>query len=252
MNNNENDWKKIDEWNEKRKQDEKEKFGVNFAEIDSKRRHKGVNKIVKGMKIAGKTIKFGGIITIIIVIAIVVLILGLIISNINARTNVKAEKTIEEMYNTKIDLVSKEVDDKENGKYFFKVSNNSEIQFIAIKKYGNLSEDYLDNCHKYYFEKWQSKEKEIFIVNQNKIGDVLDYDTYIIINTYEELEDAMKNINNFVDFCGENFSTAWRIYIKKGNYMIYPYQSRGMTKEEATEKAEELYKNISFTNDIRK
>lgn len=242
MSNSDNDWKEIDEWNEKRKQEEKEKFGVNFAEM--KNNHTKVDKMVKGMKIAGKTMKIGWIITIIIIIAIVILIFDLIISNINARTNVKAEKTIEDMYNTKIELISKDIDEKENGKYFFKVVDKDEIQFIAIRKYGNLSEDYLDNCHKYYFEKWQDKGKEKFIVNESKLGDVLVYDTYIIINTYQELEDAMKNINSFVDFCGENFSPAWKIYLKKGDYTIYPYQNSGMTKEEAIKKAEELYENI--------
>ena len=142
---NKEDWEELEKWEESRKQEQKEKFRLDFSEIQKNKEHKGVNTVVKGMKIAGKTIKIGGIITAIIVIAIVILIFDLIISNINSKTNVNPEKTIESMYNTKIDLVNKDIDEKENGRYTFKMSDNNEIQFTAIKKFGNLSEDYSDN-----------------------------------------------------------------------------------------------------------
>ena len=239
--NNKEDWEELEKWQERRKEEQMEKFRVDFSEIAKKREYKGVNTIVKGMKIAGKTIKIGEIITIIIVIASVLLIFDLIISNINAKTNVKPEKTIENMYNTKIDLIYKDIDEKENGKYVFQVSDNNEIQFTAIRKFGSLSEDYSDNCHKYYFERWESKEKENFIIIENKTEDILDYDTYIEIDSYEELEKAMDIINNFVNYCGNNFSANWRIYLKKGNYIIYPYQQSGISKEDAINNAKELY-----------
>ena len=169
------------------------------------------------------------------------MIFDLIISNINAKTNIKPKKTIENMYNTEVDLIYQDIDEKENGKYVFKVSNNNEIKFTAIRKFGSLSEDYSDNCHKYYFERWESKEKENFIITENKTEDILDYDTYIEIDSYEELEKAMDIINNFVNYCGNNFSANWRIYLKKGNYIIYPYQQSGISKEEAVNNAKELY-----------
>ena len=90
--NNKEDWEELEKWQERRKEEQMEKFRVDFSEIAKKREYKGVNTIVKGMKIAGKTIKIGGIITIIIVIAIVLLIFDLIISNINAKTNIKPKK----------------------------------------------------------------------------------------------------------------------------------------------------------------
>ncbi len=238
---NKEDWEELEKWEESRKQEQKEKFRLDFSEIQKNKEHKGVNTVVKGMKIAGKTIKIGGIITAIIVIAIVILIFDLIISNINSKTNVNPEKTIESMYNTKIDLVNKDIDEKENGRYTFKMSDNNEIQFTAIKKFGNLSEDYSDNCHKYYFEKWESKEKEKFTINETINSNILDYDTYIRINSYEELENAMNIINNFVNYCGNNFNANWRIYLKKGDYTIYPYNQNGMSNEEATNNAKELW-----------
>ena len=228
---NKEDWEELEKWEESRKQEQKEKFRLDFSEIQKDKEHKGVNTVVKGMKIAGKTIKIGGIITAIIVIAIVILIFDLIISNINSKTNVNPEKTIESMYNTKIDLVNKDIDEKE-------------IQFTAIRRFGNLSEDYMDNCHKYYFDKWENESKSNFVVNENRTGDILEYDTYIKINTYEDLDKAMKNINDFVSYCGKNFSASWRIYLKKGDYIIYPYQQEGITKEEASKNAKEIFKNI--------
>ena len=222
--NNKEDWEELEKWQERRKEEQMEKFRVDFSEIAKKREYKGVNTIVKGMKIAGKTIKIGEI-----------------ISNINAKTNIKPKKTIENMYNTEVDLIYQDIDEKENGKYVFKVSNNNEIKFTAIRKFGSLSEDYSDNCHKYYFERWESKEKENFIITENKTEDILDYDTYIEIDSYEELEKAMDIINNFVNYCGNNFSANWRIYLKKGNYIIYPYQQSGISKEDAINNAKELY-----------
>lgn len=241
---NKEDWEELEKWEESRKQEQKEKFRLDFSEIQKNKEHKGVNTVVKGMKIAGKTIKIGGIITAIIIIAIVILIFDLIISNINSKTNVNPEKTIESMYNTKIDLVNKDIDEKENGRYTFKMSDNNEIQFTAIRRFGNLSEDYMDNCHKYYFDKWENESKSNFVVNENRTGDILEYDTYIKINTYEDLDKAMKNINDFVSYCGKNFSASWRIYLKKGDYIIYPYQQDGITKEEASKNAKEIFKNI--------
>ena len=124
------------------------------------------------------------------------------------------------------------------------MSDNNEIQFTAIRRFGNLSEDYMDNCHKYYFDKWENESKSNFVVNENRTGDILEYDTYIKINTYEDLDKAMKNINDFVSYCGKNFSASWRIYLKKGDYIIYPYQQEGITKEEASKNAKEIFKNI--------
>ena len=65
------DWEELEKWQERRKEEQKEKFRVDFSEIGEKREYKGVNTIVKGMKIAGKTIKIGEIITIIIVLSLI-------------------------------------------------------------------------------------------------------------------------------------------------------------------------------------
>lgn len=241
---NKEDWEELERWQENAKQKQKERFKLDFSEIDKNKEHKRINTIVNVLKITGKTIKAGEIAIVIIVIAIVLFIFNLIISNLNSKINVDPEKTIESMYHTKVDLVSKDVDDKENGKYIFKVSDNDEIQFTAIRKYGSLSEDYTDNCHKYYFNKWENEAKSIFVVNENKIGDILEYDTYIEINTAEDLDKSMSIINDFVNYCGSNFSASWRVYLKKGDYTIYPYQQDGITQQEARENAEKIFRNI--------
>lgn len=238
---NKSDWEKLEKWNANRIQLEKQKRGFYAEDSSIKEQNKKVDNFIKVLKITGKISKTFIIISFIIITLAIIIVFDLIFSNMNARTNVKPKKTIENMYNVKIELVSKDVDEKENGKYVFQVSDNNEIQFTAIRKFGNLSEDYSDNCHKYYFEKWESKEKKKFTINETINSNILDYDTYIRINSYEELENAMDIINNFVNYCGNNFNANWRIYLKKGDYTIYPYNQNGMSNEEATNNAKELW-----------
>ncbi len=42
----------------------------------------------------------------------------------------------------------------------------------------------------------------------------------------------MNNINSFVEYCGEDFSSSWNLYLKKGKNIIHPYEKNETTKEE--------------------
>lgn len=238
---NKNDWEELEKWNANRIQTEKEKFGIDYEKLNANVKTKNVDRFVKGLKITGNISKVFAFILFAIVTFIIIIVLDLIFSNMKSKTNVDVVKTIENMYQTKVNIISKNIDEKENGTYKLEVKQNNEIQFNAIRKYGSLTEDYSDNCHKYYFNKWDNTKKRNFIINENITGEILDFDTYIEIHNYNELEEGMKLINEFVDFCGEEFSPNWRIYLKKGDYSIYPYQQSGMSKEDATNKAKELY-----------
>ena len=80
-----------------------------------------------------------------------------------------------------------------------------------------------------------------FELEENITNGILDYDTHLIINNYEDIEKNVNIINEFVDFCGAKFYPSWQIYLKKENSKIYPYDYSGMSKEDAMNNAKELY-----------
>ena len=242
--NNKKDWEELEKWNESRIEMQKEKYGIKYSNFNTNEERKKVDKVVKYLNVTGKTLKIFAIIIFIIAIFLVLLNVYVNFSNFKERTNVSVIETIENMYNVKIKVISKNVDEKENGTYKFELEENNEIKFTAIKNFGNLTEDFLDNYHKYLFNKWSSPNKKYFIVEENTIDEILDYDTHLIINNYDEIEKNVNIINEFVDFCGVKFYPSWQIYLKKENSRIYPYDHSGMSQEDALQNAKELYKKI--------
>lgn len=238
---NKKDWEELEKWDEQRKLEQKEKFKIDFSELNQKREYKGVKALVKAMSITGKTLKIFAIIIFTIAIFFILLNLYVNFTNIKERTNVSVVETLENMYNIEVKIISQNIDEKENGTYKLQLKENDEIKFTAIKNFGSLTEDFLDNYHKYYFDKWESPNKEYFIVEENINNEILDYDTHLLINNYGDIEKNVNIINEFVDFCGTKFYPSWQIYLKKGNSRIYPYDHSGMSKEDAMNNAKELF-----------
>lgn len=244
---NKEDWEELERWNESRLETQKEKFGIEYNKynnLNTKKQREKIDKVVKGLNITGKTLKIFAILIFTIAIFLVLLTVYINLSNLKERTDVSIVETIENMYNVKIKLTSQDIDEKENGVYKFELVENNEIKFTAIKNFGNLTEDFLNRSHKYYFDKWDSPNKEYFIVEENITDGILNYDTHLIINNYEDIEKNVNIINEFVDFCGTKFYPSWQIYLKKENSRIYPYDHSGMSQEDALQNAKELYKKF--------
>ena len=241
---NKEDWEELERWNESRIESQKEKFGIEYDKynnLNTKEQRKKIDKVVKGLNITGKALKIFAILIFTIAIFLVLLIVYINVSNLKERTDVSVVKVIENMYNIKIKLISQDIDGKGNEVYKFELEENNEIKFTAIKNFGNLTEDFLDQSQKYYFDKWNSPNKEYFIVEENITDGILDYDTYLIINNYEDIEKNVNMINEFVDFCRTKFYPSWQIYLKKEKSRIYPYNHSGMSKEDAMNNAKDLY-----------
>ena len=244
---NKEDWEELERWNESRIESQKEKFGIEYDKynnLNTKEQRKKIDKVVKGLNIIGKALKILAILIFTIAIFLVLLTVYINVSNLKERTDVPVVETIENKYNVKIKIISQDIDEKENGIYKFELEENNEVQFTAIKNFGSLTEDFLDNYHKYYFDKWNSPNRGYFIVEENIKDGILDYDTHLIINNYEDIEKNVNIINEFVDFCGTKFYPSWEIYLKKENSRIYPYDNSGMSKEDAMINAKELYNEI--------
>ena len=135
------------------------------------------------------------------------------------------KETLELGYNVKLELISKETDEKGNGKYIFVTEENRNIPFTAINSNKHFTDDLYDSYHKYYFEKWNSPNKKYFTVNSKIENKLLEYETYIEINAYDDIESAMKIMYEFVEYVGNDFCISWNIYVKKGALRIYPDKS---------------------------
>lgn len=125
------------------------------------------------------------------------------------------------------------MDKEKDGIYRLQVKNNREIQFTAIKAGNSLKEDFLDRTHQYYFNKWNSTSKEKFKIKESINNEILEYDTYIEINNYEEIKEAVNIIFEFKEFCNEKYLSLWHIYLIQENKRIYPLQSNEITREQA-------------------
>ncbi len=236
------DWKELEIWNESRIETEKEKYGYNQNDEEKEQQRKSVDKIVQGMKITGKTLKFFFFVIVTIVIGVVALLLYINMSNMNFRKNIDVIKTMETMYQIEIETISKNVDEDENETYYLQLKNNPEIHFNATKGKSGMKEDFLASCHKYYFEHWDSQDKKYFKILEEEKDGFLYYETYIEINDYEDIEPMMKIMNEFMNFSSEIYSScAWKIYLKNNDHSIYPYLSTNTTNEEAINNAKEAY-----------
>ena len=242
---NKEDWEELEKWNENRIQQERKKYKIDYDKINKGKENKKVEHVVKGLKITGNFLKVIVIIVIIIGIYSVSIISYVNFKNMRRKIDFSVIETIEKMYNVKTKIVSQDIiDEKGNGVYKLELEDNSEIKFTAIQETGKGKEDFLDNSHKYYFDKWNSPDKKYFIVNENTENEILDYSTYIEINSYEDLEKSTNIIIEFAEFCGSKFYPSWNIYLEKDNKRIYPYATSGMSKEDVIKKAQELYKEL--------
>ena len=78
-------------------------------------------------------------------------------------------------------------------------------------------------------------------LEENITDGILNYDTHLIVNNYDDVEKAVNIINEFVDFCGTKFYPSWQLYLQKDDRRIYPYDHSGMSKEDAMSNAKDLY-----------
>ena len=235
---NKNDWDELEKWNTQRIINEKEKSKFYYEEFN---RNEKVDTVVKGLKVTGGVFKLITFIVILIIVFISGVFVHMYLSNLRGKVTIDVVPTIQNMYSIKVKVISKNVDKEKDGIYRLQLKNNKEIQFTAIKEGNSLKEDYLDRTHLYYFNKWNSNNKEKFKINENINNEILEYDMYIEINSYEDIEDAVNIMFEFEEFCKEKFFRLWDIYLIKENKRIYPYQNNTITREEAINYSKEIY-----------
>ncbi len=218
---NKSDWEEIEKWASDKKQKDIEKFGLDTDKIDIEKQNKKMRTVAKVSNSAEKVGKFLVILSISLFIFIVTTVLYSNVVNFKESHDVSVE-SIMEQYNRKMKIISKEVDEKENGKYVFELKENKDIHFIAIKRYGHLKEDYVYRLQKYLFDNWESPSKESFYSEEKLDEDgILYYTMYIEINGYDDIDNAMSKVNEFLIYCDDWIRPEFSIRLKENEKSIW-------------------------------
>lgn len=235
--NNDNEWNEIQKWENKRKEQEFDKYGINISEIDLNKTKKKMNKFMILIHSTNFTAIFG----ILFIVFIIISILAVNYENFVFMTiNSKIEKEMNQKYDLNVSIWSKVK--YENEKYYkFKMysNDNEKIEFTAIDKDNKIVDDYINRRHKYFFEKWQGRNKSNFVVSSYENNDLLAYETYI--EDFENLENAIENIIEFASFCNDKYISEWSIYLNKNGKKYYPLKNRDFNKDNILKDAKKFY-----------
>lgn len=254
---NKDDWKEIEKWAEEEKRKKLDFFKMDIDNTDEIHKNtKKVNTVVKHLNRILKTVATIYIIILVFTILIAVSFLLSLVSG--SKSSVSADiYTITQKYGTKINIVSKDVDEHENGKYIFELKNNKEIRFTEIKNGGSLFEDFAPNLQKYIFDSWNSSEKEKFLVEEtiDERG-LLSYKNYIIVNDPEKVDEATELLIDFLEYAEKwnkenkivniwqqkegQFVMPIKVYIQIQGKNIRPYNAMFQTAEEVRGEVKKL------------
>lgn len=240
--NNKSDWDELEKWNQNRIEDEKEKLGFEAR----KDWLKGIKKQDKIRKI----IKYS-----VIVIIIVIVLTYLFISYKDKRIK-ESINVMEGYYNTnnksEIEITEKKIGISGNGFYTYYSKDTPNIEIHAFRQGNTVESDVSSRFHKYFFEKWEDNEKDKFVVVENykdckyrlttRKNWLLEYQTYIEVNNYDEMLAATETIIRFEEYM-KHPNLLVQNYIKIGNKMILPHNVYPQTYEQIREMAKQLYLN---------
>ena len=207
----EKDLKELKEFEEKYK---RKTADVNF---------KSVERVVKALKV----IIVGAIVPLILILALIVVIAFLIIY---AYWHVDKESIIghlEKIYPDKYIVISKDVNEDEEGYYKIAIKGNEEIVFNGYHEGNNTNiEDSQAHKLKYYFEHLDNEElkqkfvgnEEYYKINENDAQEFLKYDLKTYISSYDEIDEAVLNCYQMLQYCKEKEIYGYVIFYIYGNY----------------------------------
>jgi len=259
------EWEEIEASVKQKKQNDIKKYGADiekeFQEL-SKKDIKHNSHIKKAISKIPKVI----IIIIILFAEFQVFIMAYIMfANMKNAHDADVEQIAKDVLNTKVNLISKNVEEHGNGEYYFEVKKIPEIKFKAIKNYGRCFDDCLNNYNKYLFERWNSSEKEKITVKEDiDEKGLLQYELYIEINNYSEMENATEILIHYIEYLenwnkknnisryigqkkGQFSVKPCSIYLKKSSSgeIIQPYHMQWQTAEEMRDDAKKSYIEIT-------
>lgn len=193
----------------------------------------------------------------IICIILTIILIILLANDING--DIKQSKIQQDLSFTysinNLEPVSRDINILGHGFYIYK-SKDIEYYEIHVLRDNETYKDDLNEVYcKYYFEKWEDKDKQLFKIvesysdstsgTKTKRDWFLNFDTYIYADTEEEVIYATEAIIRFVEFMDKPNILA-NCYIQIGDRKILPNNYSGQTAEQIREMALTLYHNGSY------
>lgn len=240
------DWKEIEDFTQKEKSDTIEKYGFDiYHEFERKtsketlRKRKNIKKIV-----------------IIMSIILIIILLGSCWANfIQMKYKLARINNLKSIY--LIDFEEKIVksDITGNGFFIYKIKEIPELEIHAISKREDetFKQDADARIYQYFFDRWDSPNKSKFTVEESyedctygwdtQENWILEFETYIEVNNYEEMIDATEMIIEFIDYMSYP-QFIIKSYIKYKNQYILPHNVSIQSDDEIRQSAKIQFGNI--------
>lgn len=259
---NQKDWKELERWAENDKQKRIDTYKIDIDNINEV--NKNTRKVDKVVKLFNTTIKTSTALFIIVALVLVfniLLTLKIKYEYMQTRVNADIDSILNQYGTIEKKIISKEIDEHENGKYIFGLKNNKDIQFTAIKNWGSISNDFVGRYQKYLFDNWNSNVKNKFVVNENiDENGLLNYENYIIINEKSEISESTEYLIDFLVYVEKwnkenkiikvsqqkegQFVIPIKVYLKTEKTRIYPYNAMFVTADKIREEAIKQSNNL--------
>lgn len=213
----------------------------------------------------------------IIFVAVIILIIGVIIwavqyifkqfHQIDRNTNPDVIEEVEDRYKMPFQILESKADEKGWGNYkaFCKSDSNVAFMIIKDKQLRIVRDDFHQRYRKYYMEKWDEEEKKKAFTIQEKKEPyekdefIAEYQFWVELNSYEEIEEAVTNVYDFYQYARQNAKLPHILLnggmIRQGSYISGGYQYlndslENLIKQEQKEYAEYFYITDKVNNTV--
>lgn len=204
-----------------------------------------LNELKRTSEIMKKTGKFS---IIIFFILFIIIVSSSVISTNNSK-NGRFRKSIIKIYSdADIKEISYKTDIFGNGQYIYKLENLPNLEIHGFYENKDIFvEDVSARIYKYFWERWNDSAKDKFKVvekymeYQNNVpierNWILEYETYIEVEDYNEMLEAVETIIRFKQFMGNYSNIIIRSFIKIGDKIILPNNTSPQTYDQIRKSA---------------
>ena len=249
------EWEELEKWYREKQEKNREEYGFDKSVLEEKKPLKESVRTTMHSVVEMKNIVW------IILVALCCILIFFILNRLYFATHKTDEQkvidTAKSLYGVDCSIVQKEELAEGKDKYTLQVDNQPEMIFQCVKTGGGYAFDYTSYSHQHYFEQWESEKKEQFVVEEDTTTDgLLEYRTYIpiTVSDFYNIESKVRDIGEFVEYAGENYSPFWNVYLAYGESRIYPYTGMPsqINKEEAVEESKRTFVNYIMKREPEK
>lgn len=240
------EWEELEKWYRDKQEKNKERYGFDNSVLEEKKPLK--ENITTTMHSVVEMKNIIWIILLVLCFVFILFILNRLYFAVNKTDEQKVIEMAKNLYGVDCTILQKETIGEKKDKYTLQVNTSPNFVFECVKSSGGYAFDYTAYSHLYYFEQWESEKKQQFIVKEGKTTEgLLDYQTYIPITVedFDNIENKVRDIGEFVEYTGKNYSPFWNVYLSYANSRIYPYANvpSQIDLEETIEESKRTFMN---------